>query len=104
MGQPLHLVKYDANLQPYIMGVPVKISPSMPNIGASATPVIVGDLSYWMTRLVMDDNTGLKSYLEGPGLIEKGNVGIGCFVRAGGALMFNDVNSPAPFSVLQNHS
>jgi HK97 family phage major capsid protein len=104
MGHPLNLVKYDANLQPYIMGVPVKISPSMPNIGPSTTPLIVGDLTYWLSRLVIDDNSGLKSYTEGPGLIEKGNVGVGCFVRAGGALMYNDTSSPAPFSVLQCHS
>jgi HK97 family phage major capsid protein len=104
MGQPLHLVKYDVNMQPYIMGVPVKISPSMPNIGPSTTPVVIADLSYWMSRLVMDDNTGLKSYVEGPGLIEQGNVGIGCFVRAGGALLYNDTSSPAPAAILQCHS
>jgi HK97 family phage major capsid protein len=104
MGHPLNLVQYDANLQPYIMGVPVKISPSMPNIGPSTTPVILADLRYWMSRLVIDDNSGLKSYTEGPNLIEKGNVGIGCFVRAGGALMFNDTSSPAPAAVLQCHS
>jgi hypothetical protein len=36
--------------QPFILEIPVKISPSMPNIGASTTPVVLLDGTYWATR------------------------------------------------------
>jgi HK97 family phage major capsid protein len=102
-GSMLELVKY-VDGQPFIYGIPCKISPSMPDISASATPVVLGDLRYWMTRLVMDDNSGLMVYREGVNLVEKGVVGLGCFVRAGGCLLYSDTNSPSPFVVLQNFS
>jgi HK97 family phage major capsid protein len=102
-GTPLDFVKY-VDGQPFILGLPVRISPSMPNIGASNTPVVLLDGTYWASRLVVDGEVGLQVYREGIGLIEKGNVGLGCFVRAGGVLLYNDVNSPAPAVVIQNHS
>jgi HK97 family phage major capsid protein len=82
--------------QPFILEIPVKISPSMPNIGASTTPVVLLDGTYWATRLVVDDEIGLQVYREAPALVEQGNVGLGCFCRAGGVLLYNDVSSPAP--------
>jgi HK97 family phage major capsid protein len=102
-GQPLDLVKWVGNV-PYIYGVRVRVSPSMPSIGPSDVPVVLGDFSYWCTRLVTDDNAGLLVYREAPGLIESGNIGVGCFCRAGGALLYNDTGSPAPFVPIQNHS
>jgi HK97 family phage major capsid protein len=104
MGAPLNIVKYNQDGFPRIFGVPVKVSPSMPSLGASQTPVLLGDLSYWVTRIVADDNVGLRTYVEAPGIAAEGNVGLGCFVRAGGALAYTDTASPAPFVVLQNHS
>jgi HK97 family phage major capsid protein len=103
VGAPLNLVQY-VDCEPFIYGVPVKISPSVPDIGASSTPVILGDFSYWCTKLVMDENVGLQVYKEGPGLAEAGNIGLSCFVRGGGALLYNDTSSPAPFVLIQNHS
>jgi HK97 family phage major capsid protein len=103
MGTPLDVCKY-VNGKPYIFGIPVKISPAMDNIGASKVPVILGDFSYWVTRLVNSENLGLTVIREAPGLVENGNVGVVCFFRADGALAFNDTSSPAPFAVLQNHS
>ena len=41
---------------------------------------------------------------EAPGLIEKGLVGLRMYSRYGGALLYSDKNSPAPFGVLQNAS
>jgi HK97 family phage major capsid protein len=103
MGTPIDICKY-VNGKPYIFGVPVKISPSMDDIGASKVPVILGDFSYWVTRLVNSENLGLTVIREAPGLVENGNVGVVCFFRADGALAFSDTGSPAPFSVLQCHS
>jgi HK97 family phage major capsid protein len=88
----------------YIYGRPVKICPGMNNIGASNSPVVFGDGSYWMTRCVRDDLNYVQLVKEAPGLIEKGLVGFRMFARYGGALLYNDKNSPAPFGVLQNHS
>jgi HK97 family phage major capsid protein len=104
MGHPLGIVQYNADGYPRIFGIPVKVSPSMPSIGASQTPVLLGDLSYWITRIVADDSVGLRVYTESPNLAEKGNVGLSCFFRAGGVLAYTDTGSPAPFVVLQNHS
>lgn len=103
LGTPVELVKY-VDGKPFIFGIPVKISPTMPNIGASTTPVVLLDGTYWATRLVVDNEVGLQVYREAPGLVEDGNVGLGCFCRAGGVLLYNDVSSPAPAVVIQCHS
>ena len=103
MGTPIDIVKY-VDGEPHIYGIPVKISPSMDNIGASKVPVLLGDFSYWVTRLVKNENLGLTVIREAPGLVENGNVGVVCFFRADGALAFNDTSGPAPFVPLQCHS
>ena len=105
-GQPIGLVQY-AGKKPTIMGLPVKISPSIDDLGASKTPVILGDFSFWCTRLVTADETdgiGLYTYREADSLIENGNVGLACFSRAGGTLLYSDTGSPAPFITIRNHS
>lgn len=102
-GQPLRLVQYDSDGSPRILGIKVAICPSMPNIGAASNPVILGDMSYWMTRVVVDDLAGVKIYTEGPGLAEYGNVGFRTFARVGGALLWGG-GSSSPFVILQNHS
>jgi HK97 family phage major capsid protein len=103
-GHPAEIVQY-VDGKPFILGIPVKVSPSMEDIGPSNIPVILGDFSYWATRLVMaDDNVGLRTYREADGLIENGNVGLSCFMRAGGALLYHDTGSPAPFAILRCHS
>jgi HK97 family phage major capsid protein len=104
MGHPANIVQY-VDGKPFILGIPVKISPSMENIGPSNIPVILGDFSYWATRLVMaDDNVGLMVYREDVGLIENGIIELASFCRAGGTLLYHDTGSPAPFAVLRCHS
>jgi HK97 family phage major capsid protein len=103
-GSPLDIVR-DTVDGPAIYGVPVKIAPSLDNIGPSNNPIVLGDFEYWATRLVTaDDAMGIKSFRESVGLIENGLIGFRSFVRAGGSLLWSDVNSPAPFVVLANHS
>ncbi len=102
-GNIVRLVEYVDGV-PTIFGVPVKICPSLDSIGASKVPVVLGDLSYWATRLITDDSSGLVVYREAPGLIEKGNIGIRCFVRADGGLLYTDASSPSPFVSIRNHS
>jgi HK97 family phage major capsid protein len=102
-GQQLNLVKY-VDGKPEIYGIPVKICPSMDNYGASNVPVVLGDLNYWVTRLVIDENVGLAVYSNAPNLAEYGKVGIRAFVRAGGGLAYSDLGSPSPFVIIRNHS
>jgi HK97 family phage major capsid protein len=102
-GNSLNLVQYVGG-QPYIYGVPVKICPSMDNIGVSNIPVVLGDGTYWCTRLVNDENSGIRVYQEASGLVEYGKVGLSVFMRADGVLLYNDTSSPAPFTFIRNHS
>jgi HK97 family phage major capsid protein len=102
-GDSLNLVQYIGK-KPFILGIPVKLCPSMDSIGVSNVPVVLGDLSYWATRLVVDDMAGIKVYTEAPGLVENGNVGLRTFVRADGALLYKDTSSPSPFVMIRNHS
>jgi HK97 family phage major capsid protein len=102
-GDILDLVKY-IDGEPTIWGIRVAICPSMDNIGASNTPIVLGDLSYWATRLVIDDSTGIRVYSEAPGLVENGNVGLRCFLRADGGLLYTDTSSPSPFISIRCHS
>jgi HK97 family phage major capsid protein len=104
-GNRLNLVQYDADGKPSILGIPVKICPSMDNIGVSNIPVVLGDLSYWATRIVTpgaEEGLGIKTFREADGLIEKGLVAFRSFVRADGALLWNA--GPSPFVVMRNHS
>ena len=102
-GQRLNLVQY-VDGQPTIFGLPVKICPSLPVPAASEVTVLLGDFSYWCTRLITDENSGLVVYREAPGLIENGNIGVRCFCRADGNLAWEDTSSPAPIVYLQQHS
>jgi HK97 family phage major capsid protein len=86
-----------------MLGFPIKISPSLANIGASTVPLLLGDFSYWISRL-MDDSAGVQVYCEAPGLIENGNVGLRCYCRADGNLAWTDTSSPAPIQYLRMHS
>jgi len=87
-----------------IYGKPVRISPSMQNIGAGNIPVLFGDGSYWLSRNVIDDNSYVQVVKEATGLAEKGLVALRMFCRWGGSLLYTDANSPAPFGLLQNHT
>ena len=102
-GDNLNLVQW-VDGKPFIYGVPVKICPSMDNIGPSNCPVILGDGTYWATRLVTDEKSGIRVYTEATGLVEQGNVGMSCFMRADGELLYTDTSSPAPFVLIRNYS
>jgi len=102
-GNPIELVKY-RNGKPEIYGIPIKISPSMPNIGAGNVPVLLGDFAYWCSRLIQDENSGVMLYKESGNLVEKGEIALKVFARADGVLAYTDTSSPAPFVQLVNHS
>lgn len=110
-GALMQIVKYDDDGEPTIFGLPVIICPSLPNLDPGNQAIVVGDFSYWATRIVADENAGLLTYREAPGLIEKGNLGVRCFFRADGNLIWSpDPTSPSgpndncPFVVIQSTS
>jgi HK97 family phage major capsid protein len=102
-GNILQLVKYVDGV-PTIFGIPVKICPTMDNIGVSNVPVVLGDLSYWATRLVVDGTSGIRVFREAPGLVENGQVAFRTFVRAHGALLYSGVAAQSPFTYIRNFS
>jgi HK97 family phage major capsid protein len=86
-----------------LMGKPVKVSPSMPSIGASTNPIAFGDFTFWAQRLSI--GTGyIKRYINAPGLAENFKCGFRAFSRHDGALLFSDQNSAPPIRLLQMHS
>lgn len=88
-----------------IFGVPIKIAPNLPNVGAASFgTVVLGDWSFWATRLVNPtDDGGVVVFREK--YAELGKVGMRMFGRAdGGILWTGDTNSTSPFIVLQQHS
>jgi len=110
VGRPLGLVRYedeDGKCQPYIYGVPVKICPSMDSIGNGSGvkyPVVLGDLSYWATRIVMGEMSGVQVYKEAPGLVENGLIGLRSYLQADGAVLYDDWGNTAqsPFVLIKN--
>ena len=100
-GSQLNLVQW-VNGKPFIYGIPVKIAPSMDNIGNGKNPVVLMDLSYWATRIATAEDTGIQVIKEAAGLIEYGKVGLRAYMRADGALLYNDSSSPAPAVIIQN--
>lgn len=111
VGHPLNIVKYvndeDGESYPCIMGIRVRICPSMDNIGngsAPKYPAVLGDLSFWATRIVMGELSGVKVYTEAPGLIENGLIGLRSYLQADGAVLYDDWSNPAqsPFVLIEN--
>jgi HK97 family phage major capsid protein len=113
-GEPLlkagGVLSYDNDGVARIYGVKVAIAPSMGSIGASVNTVVLGDFSYWLTRLVdntEDGPTGIAIYKEAPGYAENGKVGLRAFFRGDGTLLYNgvgDASATCPFVLLQQHS
>lgn len=106
MGRPLGLVRYDDGY-PCIFGIRVRICPSMDSIGNGSVPkypVVLGDLSYWATRIVMGELSGVMTYKEAPGLVENGLIGMRSFLQADGAVLYDDWTNAAqsPFVLIEN--
>jgi HK97 family phage major capsid protein len=87
-----------------IYGKPVRVAPSMDNIGAGNKPVIFGAGEYWVTRKIVDEQSYVRMVKEAPGLIENGIVAMQMFARYDGALAYTDAGSPSPFNFIQNHT
>jgi HK97 family phage major capsid protein len=103
--QGLPIVDFRSGV-PMILNKPVRVSPSMASNGSGNVPVIFGDLSQFVTRLVMDEKTGIRVSKEAPGLIEAGNFGMQMFMRADGCLAWkgDGGGTNSPIASIINHS
>jgi HK97 family phage major capsid protein len=86
---------------PMLHGKPVKVSPSMQIVSNGNYPVLFGDLSYWITRLVVDDSSYIKAITQAPGLAENGKIAFRAYMRADGTLAFTSQTDPAPVNLLR---
>lgn len=89
-GRPIIRPVY-LNGQRLLLGYPVGICPSLPDIGAGATPIVFGATGYFAVRTVKDrgdEETGrLIRITEAEGYVENLLVGFKTFLRANGALL-----------------
>lgn len=101
-GSPLvNWYKGDA----FMLGYPIRTSPSMSNIGQGNYPLVFGDFSYFAVRHVTcAPSQRVQLVKETVGLIEKGEVGLRYFDRYDSALLYSDTSAPSPFSYLVTHS
>jgi HK97 family phage major capsid protein len=101
MGRPL--VDF-VNGARTLFGFNIKICPNLPNMSsATQGAIILGDWSYWATRVCYDADSGVAVFKER--YAELGKVGMRLFARVdGGVLWTGDTNSNCPFVVLQQHS
>jgi hypothetical protein len=98
------------NGQRMLLGYPVGICPSLPNIGHSNTPILFGALGYFVVRVVKDggekESGRLIRITEAQGYIENLLVGFKSFLRCNGALLAAQAGSPlmsdSPVKYLQN--
>jgi len=83
-----------------IFGKRIAVSPSVDSAAADTSkhPVIAGDLSYWLQRVVKNSLRVLK-YQNAPGLVENGLFAFEGFIRANGGLL--QLGSSSPVQVLQ---
>jgi HK97 family phage major capsid protein len=91
-GRPLRLVTFNGG-QAYIYGLPVFVSPSMQSIGASNASILLMDGSMWCTKLALDQSF-LKVFRQAATFIESGDVGVRCFLKAGGTWTLSSVGKP----------
>lgn len=91
--------------QRMLLGYPVGICPSMPDIGSGQKPILFGATGYHVIRLVTGESRLVRLF-EAPGFVEHLSVGFKSYLRANGMLLLADAGSPvassSPVRYLQN--
>jgi HK97 family phage major capsid protein len=87
-----------------LFGRPVRVCPSMPSLGASNVPIILGDLKRLAIRKVRDNGLWLSRAEET--FAEYLQIAYESFTRADAGVLFyaSDPSTPSPFVALQNHA
>jgi HK97 family phage major capsid protein len=89
---------YDDRGFPMLLGKPVAISPTMPSIGSSHTPIALGALDYFVVRTVKNS---LRVHRHGEQWIEYGQVGFQAFMRGQGGFQITN-GADSPVKVIKN--
>jgi HK97 family phage major capsid protein len=96
VGHPIFPQVYNQDGRRMLMGYPVFLMPSMPNIGANNTPVVFGNFDYFVVRVSRD---ALVLRILQERYAEVGKVAYFSKIRANGALLAAHAN---PIKYLQN--
>lgn len=99
-GRPLLHAHFDENGNRLLLGYPVGISPTLPDIGLNATPILFGNFGFFVVRSVPSET---KVNVLTERFADYGQVGFQGFIRANGGLTcVSSTDSPVKF--LQNAS
>lgn len=99
-GVPMIHPKYDSAGRQLLLGHPIAVCPSMPNIGVNAKPVAFGATSYFVTRVVKNSASVVRLNER---FADFGQVGFRSWIRANGVLRLAAAEH-VPVAVLQNAS
>jgi HK97 family phage major capsid protein len=88
---------------PTILGRRVAVTPSLPDIGSGANPVILYAPEFYVIRRV-PSSLYVQSFKEAPGLAENGLTGLQMYGRFDGTLVATQNTSKVPASYIQSHS
>jgi HK97 family phage major capsid protein len=87
---------------PYIMGKPVAVCPSMPDIASASNPIIFGNPLYFVQRRVPSASY-LRRYWQNPSLVQYGLVGFESWMRVDSNVIAPDA-AHSPWQFVQCHS
>ncbi len=95
------LTGYNSDI-PYIMGKPVAVCPSMPEIASGSNPIIFGNPLYFVQRRV-PSSMYLRRFWQNPTLVQYGLVGFESWMRVDSGVIAPNA-AHAPFQYIQCHS
>jgi HK97 family phage major capsid protein len=98
-GRPIFATDFDDDGTPLLLGFPVGICPSLPAIAPNAVPLYFGDLSFWLTRIVLD---GATIAVDREMRAEFGQVIFRGLLRGNGTMLLNSSSTTVPIVGLKN--
>ena len=97
-GHPIIPVVHNADGDFLLLEKPVRLCPSMPDIGSGQKPIVFGDLSYFVLRTVKDS---LRMIRMAERFIDQGMYGFESYLRMDAGVA-TTVGSDTPFKYLAN--
>jgi HK97 family phage major capsid protein/HK97 family phage prohead protease len=94
VGHPLIKPEY-VNGRRYLMGYPVAICPSLPDIALGSAPLYFGNTGYFVVRRVKGGGALIR-FTEAPGLAENLEIGFKSFLRCDGRLLAFNILDESP--------
>jgi HK97 family phage major capsid protein len=90
---------FDDDGTPVLVGFPVGIAPSLPNVGASAVPIYFGDFAYFLTRVVLPQ---AAISIDRESRAEWGQTVFRAMLRAQGTVLLSAASTTHPIAGLKN--